>query len=83
MFHVPAHKNTQNPPAQFTPTVRPDIAQIANRIKAMGLQQDALTAYDTFDYEGIVYIARIAIGADRDFTLTLGQIDGLWSLLAA
>jgi hypothetical protein len=25
MFHVPAHKNTQNPPAQFRPSIRTDI----------------------------------------------------------
>ena len=82
MFHIPAHKNTQSPAAQFRPSVRPDIVQIANRIKALRLDQDALACYGIFDYSGIVYIARIAMGADRDFSLTLGQIDGLWSLLA-
>lgn len=60
-----------------------NLTEIVSSIKAMGLTQDALTAYETFDYQGIVYIARIALGADRDFTMTLGQIDGLWSLLAA
>jgi hypothetical protein len=60
-----------------------NLTEIVNSIKALGLTQDALAAYDTFDYQGIVYIARIALGADRDFTMTLGQIDGLWSLLNA
>lgn len=83
MFHIPAHLNSKSPAAQFAPKARPDLVKIANSIKAIGLTQDALTAYDTFDYQGMVYIARIALGADRDFSLTLGQIDGLWSLLAA
>lgn len=51
--------------------------EISHQIKAAGLAHDALTAAKTFDYSGLTYIVRIALKADRNFSMTFGQVEDL------
>jgi hypothetical protein len=63
------------------PEISMNLSDIISKIKATDLMGHAVYAANHYDYGGLVYIIRIALDADRTFTMKFGEVDDLANLI--